>query len=56
MKRAIGLPATTARAAGKKRGFSPQLAANAAGHIHVPGRRSSAAVSCFGVVRSAMDN
>jgi hypothetical protein len=33
MKRAIGLPATTARAARKKRGFSLQLAAYAAGHI-----------------------
>jgi hypothetical protein len=89
MKRAIGLHATTARARRKKRGFSSELAANAAGHIalrcpaprkpgvyiHVhplggvklcftestaepmcPGRRSSAAVSCFGVVRSAMEN
>jgi hypothetical protein len=32
----IGLPATTTREAGKKRGFSLLLAANAAGHIHVP--------------------
>jgi hypothetical protein len=47
MKRVIGLPATTTREAGKKRGFSLLLAANAAGHIHVPGRHSSAAVSCF---------
>jgi hypothetical protein len=42
MKRAIGLHATTARAARKMRGFSLQLAANAAGHIHVPG----AALEC----------
>jgi hypothetical protein len=33
MKRAIGLPATTARAPRKKRGFSLELAANAAGYI-----------------------
>jgi hypothetical protein len=56
MKRAIGLLATTARAARKKRGFSLQLAAIAAGHIHVPGRHSRESVSCFGVVRSAMEN
>jgi hypothetical protein len=49
MKRAIGLPATTAREQSKKRGFCPVLAANAARHIHVP-------VSCFRVVRSAMEN
>jgi uncharacterized protein YbaA (DUF1428 family) len=47
MKRAIGLPATTARAPSKKRGFYSELAANAAGHIHVPGRHSSELVSCF---------
>jgi hypothetical protein len=56
MKRAIGLPATTARAPRKKRGFSSELAANAAGYIHVPGRRSKGLVSCFGVMRSAMEN
>jgi hypothetical protein len=37
MKRAIGLPAKTAREQRKKRGFSSALAANATGHIHVPG-------------------
>jgi hypothetical protein len=40
MKRAIGLPATPpvmqGKDARKKRGFSLHLAANAAGHIHVP--------------------
>jgi hypothetical protein len=89
MKRVIGRPATTARAAGKKRGFSLQLAAVAAGHIalrspaprkprvhihvhplggvkqcftqkhrraHVPGRHSSAAVSCFRVRGTRMEN
>jgi hypothetical protein len=33
MKRAIGLPATTARAPSKKRGFCSELAAIAAGYI-----------------------
>jgi hypothetical protein len=30
-------PATTARAPGKKRGFCQELAASAAGYVHVPG-------------------
>jgi hypothetical protein len=61
MKRAIGLPATTAREQSpnslrRGRGFCSVLAANAAGYVHVPGRRSKGLVACFGVVRSAMDN
>jgi hypothetical protein len=56
MKRVIGLPATTTRARRKKRGFSSEFAASAAGHIHVPGRHSSAAVSCFGVRGTRMEN
>jgi hypothetical protein len=36
MKRVIGLPATTARAPSKKRGFCWELAASAAGYVHVP--------------------
>ena len=49
MKQRLGHPATRAVAPGKRRDFSPALAACGGGHIPVPGRRSMGYVSYFGV-------
>jgi hypothetical protein len=64
MKRPIGpglrrcgdLSVTRVVAPSKKRGFCSAFAANAVGHIHVPGVALDCPVSCFEVVRSAMKN
>jgi hypothetical protein len=57
MKLAIGLPVTRLVLRSKKRGFcfsARHLAA--AGHIHVPGRRSMTLVSSLGVRGTRMEN